>query len=132
MAAPVVSIRTNGDRVLNPPHDPSVVGWWSQGAAPGRSTGSAVLVGHTVRNRNGGVFDNIGDLSTGDVVKVEGSDSALTYRVRSVDVLSKDQVARQAEKIFAQTGDGRLVIITCDDWDGTSWRSNIVTIAAPA
>jgi LPXTG-site transpeptidase (sortase) family protein len=132
VAAPVVSIRTNEDRVLNPPRDPDVVGWWSEGAAPGRSTGSAVLVGHTVRNKGGGVFDNIGDLSTGDVVEVSGSDSALTYRVSSVDVLSKDQVARDAEKIFAQNGDGRLVIITCDDWDGVAWRSNIVTVAAPA
>ena len=35
------------------------------------------------------------------------------------------------EKIFAQTGAGRLVVITCDDWDGKAWRSNIVTIAAP-
>jgi hypothetical protein len=49
-----------------------------------------------------------------------------------MEVLSKDEVARNAEKIFAQTGAGRLVLITCDDWDGTAWRSNIVTIATPA
>ena len=58
-------------------------------------------------------------------------DSTLTYRVQSIDVLSKEEVARNAEKIFAQTGAGRLVVITCDDWDGNAWRSNIVTIAAP-
>jgi hypothetical protein len=46
-------------------------------------------------------------------------------------VLSKDELARRAEKIFAQTGTGRLVIISCEDWDGTVWRSNVVTIAAP-
>jgi hypothetical protein len=55
----------------------------------------------------------------------------LTYRVQSVDVLSKDQVARNPEEIFAQTGAGRLVVITCDDWDGKVWRSNIVTVAVP-
>jgi LPXTG-site transpeptidase (sortase) family protein len=126
-----VPIQSNKDRVLNPPRDPSVAGWWSQGAAPGEPKGSAVLVGHTVRNNGGGVFDDIEDLSRGDAIEVKGSDSALTYRVRSVDVLSKDQVARNAEEIFDQTGAGRLVIITCDDWDGTGWRSNIVTIAAP-
>jgi LPXTG-site transpeptidase (sortase) family protein len=131
LAAPVVPIQSNKDRVLNPPRDPSVAGWWSQGAAPGEPKGSAVLVGHTVRNNGGGVFDDIEDLSRGDAIEVKGSDSALTYRVRSVDVLSKDQVARNAEEIFDQTGAGRLVIITCDDWDGTGWRSNIVTIAAP-
>ncbi len=90
-----------------------------------------MLVGHTVRNKGGGVFDNIGDLSRGDAIEVKGSDAGLTYRVRSVDVLSKNQVARKAEEIFDQTGAGRLVIITCDDWDGTGWQSNIVTIATP-
>ena len=131
VAAPVVPIRSDEQRVLNPPEDPSVAGWWSQGAAPGEAQGSAVLVGHTVRNEGGGVFDDVGDLTTGDAIEVKGSDSALTYRVRSVDVLSKDAVARDAEEIFAQSGRGRLVIITCDDWDGSGWRSNIVTIAAP-
>jgi LPXTG-site transpeptidase (sortase) family protein len=91
-----------------------------------------VVVGHTVRNRNGGVFDDIRDLSLGDAIEVEGSDSTLTYRVQSIDVLSKNQVARDAQEIFAQTGAGRLVLITCDNWDGTAWRSNIVTIATPA
>jgi LPXTG-site transpeptidase (sortase) family protein len=90
-----------------------------------------VLVGHTVRNRDGGVFDDMGDLSRGDAIEVEGSDSTLTYRVKSINVLSKEEVARNAEEIFAQIGPGRLVIITCEDWDGNAWRSNIVTIAAP-
>jgi LPXTG-site transpeptidase (sortase) family protein len=130
--APVVPVKSNKDRVLEPPRDPSVAGWWSDGAAPGEPQGSAVLVGHTVRNDGGGVFDDIGDLSRGDAIQVEGSDSTLTYRVKSIDVLSKDEVARNAEEIFAQTGAGRLVIVTCDDWDGMVWRSNIVTIAAPA
>jgi len=129
--APVVPIQANEERVLNPPRDPSVAGWWSDGAAPGEQHGSAVLVGHTVRNKGGGVFDNVGDLVRGDAIKVEGSGATLTYRVRSIDVLSKEEVARKAEEIFAQTGAGRLVVITCDDWDGTAWRSNIVTIAAP-
>jgi LPXTG-site transpeptidase (sortase) family protein len=70
-------------------------------------------------------------LSRGDAIEVDGSDSTLNYRVKSVNVLSKEEVARNAEKIFARTGAGRLVIITCDDWDGRVWRSNIVTIAAP-
>jgi LPXTG-site transpeptidase (sortase) family protein len=129
--APVVPIKSNEDRVLNPPRDPSVVGWWSDGAAPGEPRGAAVLVGHAVRNKGGGVFDDIGDLHRGDAIKVERSDSTLTYRVQSIDVLSKDEVARNAEEIFAQTSAGRLVVITCDDWDGKMWRSNIVTIAVP-
>jgi LPXTG-site transpeptidase (sortase) family protein len=129
--APVVAIQANENRVLDPPQDPNVVGWWSDGAAPGEPRGSAVLVGHTVRNNGGGVFDDMGDLSRGDTIEVDGSDSTLSYRVKSINVLSKKEVARNAEEIFAQSGAGRLVIITCDDWDGSAWRANIVTIATP-
>jgi LPXTG-site transpeptidase (sortase) family protein len=129
--APVVPIQATADRVLNPPEDPGVAGWWSDGAAPGEPKGSAVLVGHTVRNRDGGVFDDVGDLDSGDAIEVEGSDTSLAYRVQSVEVLSKEEVAQEAEEIFDQSGSGRLVIITCDDWDGTGWRSNIITIASP-
>jgi LPXTG-site transpeptidase (sortase) family protein len=129
--APVVAIKADENRVLDPPQDPSVVGWWSDGAAPGEARGSAVLVGHTVHT-GGGVFDDMGEVSRGDAIEVDGSDSVLSYRVKSIDVLSKEEVARNAEEIFAQTGAGRLVIITCDDWDGSAWRSNIVTVATPA
>ena len=89
------------------------------------------MVGHTVHNQGGGVFDRMGDLSRGDAIEVDGSDSTLSYRVKSINVLSKEEVARDAEEIFAQTGPDRLVVITCDDWDGSVWRSNIVTIATP-
>jgi LPXTG-site transpeptidase (sortase) family protein len=129
--APVVAIKADENRVLDPPQDPSVVGWWSDGAAPGETRGSAVLVGHTVRNNGGGVFDDMGEVSRGDAIEVDGSDSTLSYRVKSINVLSKEGVARDAEEIFARTGPDRLVIITCDDWDGSAWRSNIVTIATP-
>ena len=89
------------------------------------------MVGHSVGNRDGGVFDDIGELSRGDVIQVEGSSSTVNYSVRSNNMLSKDEVARNAAEIFAQSGVGRLVLITCDDWDGKAWRSNVVTIAAP-
>ena len=127
----VVPIQSNANRVLEPPRDPRIAGWWSDGAAPGEPRGSAVVVGHSVRNDGGGVFDDLGELRRGSAIEVKGADSALTYRVQSVDVLSKDELARSAEKIFAQTGTGRLVLISCEDWDGSVWRSNVVTIAAP-
>jgi len=129
--APVVAIESNADRVLVPPRNPGLAGWWSDGAAPGEPRGSVVVVGHTVR-AGGGVFDQMGTLHGGDTIEVEGSHATLTYRVQSVAVLSKDDLARDAEQIFTQTGPGRLVVITCADWDGSSWRSNIVTIATPA
>jgi hypothetical protein len=61
-----------------------------------------------------------------------GSDATLTYRVQSIDVLSKDEVARNSEEIFAQTWAGRLVPVTCGNWDGKSWRSNVMPTATSA
>ena len=87
-------------------------------------------MGHTVRS-GGGVFDDVGELGSGDTVEVTGSSGTLTYRVESVDVLSEDELARDAEEIFDQSGPDRLVIVTCEDWDGSAWQSNIVTIATP-
>jgi sortase (surface protein transpeptidase) len=65
------------------------------------------------------------------MIEVLGASDALAYAVESVEVLSKEDLARNAEEIFDQGGRGRLVVITCEDFDGTSWRSNIVTIASP-
>jgi LPXTG-site transpeptidase (sortase) family protein len=121
-----VKIESSDDRVLTPPRDPGVVGWWSQGAAPGAATGSAILVGHAVRS-GGGVFNDIGELTSGDTVEV----GSLTYQVNSTETLSKDEVAERAEELFDQSVSGRLVIVTCADWDGEVWQSNIITIAEP-
>lgn len=131
VTAPVVPITMSVDRVLEPPRDPAVVGWWSEGAGPGASEGSAVLVGHSTRAGSGGAFDDVGALSSGDTIEVEGADDKLAYRVESNEVVSKDDLARRAQEIFNQSGPGRLVVITCEDWDGSVWRSNIVTIATP-
>jgi hypothetical protein len=33
--------------------------------------------------------------------------------------------------VFGRTGPPRLVLITCEDWDGTEYRSNVVVTAEP-
>lgn len=126
LAAPVVPIRSE-NRVLVPPHDPGVVGWWSEGAQVGSETGSAILVGHSVRS-GGGVFDDVDELEPGETVEVAG----LTYSVASVETLAQDELPARAEELFDQTVAGRIVIVTCNDWDGTTWRSNTIAIAEPA
>ncbi|HEX6197860.1 MAG TPA: class F sortase, partial [Jiangellaceae bacterium] len=126
LAAPVVPI-SSSNRVLVPPHDPGVVGWWSEGAQVGAETGSAILVGHSVRT-GGGVFDDIDELAPGETVEVGG----VTYTVSSVETLAQDELPRRAEELFSQTVPGRIVIVTCNDWDGTTWQSNTIAIAEPA
>jgi LPXTG-site transpeptidase (sortase) family protein len=127
--APVVPIKTE-NRVLDPPKDPDIVGWWSEGAAPGDDVGSAVVVGHTV-STGGGVFDDVDKLDAGDVVEVDGRGGTLKFRIDSVEVLDKDEIARQAETLFDQSVDGRLVLVTCEDWDGDVYHSNVIAVANP-
>ena len=110
-------IRTE-DGALTPPSDPQQVGWWSDGARPGAAEGAAVVTGHTVHT-GGGAFDDLDTLAPGDRVLVRSASDDLAYRVASVEVLSRDELARRSADVFGRTGPPRLVLITCEDWDGT-------------
>jgi LPXTG-site transpeptidase (sortase) family protein len=128
--APIVPISTTGDALI-PPSDPQQLGWWSAGARPGASRGSALVTGHTVHT-GGGAMDNLERLHTGDRVTVYTGRGIIPYDVRSVEVFGKGSVARHAQRLFSQEVRGRLVLITCEDWDGTRYLSNVVVVATPA
>lgn len=125
--SPVRPIRTV-DGALNPPPDPSEVGWWSGGARPGASRGAAVLTGHTVHT-GGGALDDLEQLAAGDPVQVAAGGHQEVYVVSSVEVLSRAELADRSARIFDRSGPARLVLITCEDWDGTAYRSNVVVTA---
>lgn len=127
--APVRGIRTE-DGALTPPSDPRQVGWWTGGARPGASAGAAVVTGHTVR-AGGGAFDDLETLAAGDDVVVRSGAREVAYAVDTVEVLSRGELARRSASLFSRTGPGRLVLITCEDWDGTAYRSNVVVTARP-
>ncbi len=127
---PVVPISSSAG-VLVPPSNPQQVGWWNAGAVPGAATGRALITGHTVHT-GGGAFDRLASLRPGDQVKVRTSRGTLNYRVSTVATYHKDALARQAPQLFSQRGPGRLVLITCDDWNGQAYLSNSVVMADPA
>lgn len=128
--APVVSA-TVTDRVLLPPDDPREVGWWGAGAVPGAARGAAVITGHTVHT-GGGAFDHLGGLHRGDRVVVRTVAGQIRYVVSRVVVYRKASLARHAAQVFDQDVPGRLVLITCDDWNGEVYLSNAVVYAARA
>jgi LPXTG-site transpeptidase (sortase) family protein len=128
--APVIGIGTV-DGVLVPPDDPATLGWWAAGAEPGAARGGALITGHTVHT-GGGAFDDLGTLRPGDRVKVNTLDGVIRYFVTDVRTYRKASLAQHAEKVFSQSVRGRLVLITCEDWNGTSYESNSVVVAEPA
>jgi len=127
--APVVPIKAPNDTLV-PPADPRQLGWWADGARPGAARGSALVTGHTVHT-GGGALDNLEQLTRGQGVFVRTDRGRIVYEVERVRVYSKGRIARDAERIFSQESPGRLVLVTCEDWDGTRYLSNVVVVAGP-
>jgi len=129
--APILPIEINAQQVLDPPRNPRDIGWWQRSARPGAPQGQTVLTGHTVHT-GGGVMDDLGKLRKGQVVKVVTPKGTMEYTTTKVVTWTKDQLARRAVDIFAQErGDTRLVLITCSQWTGSYYKSNIVVFAKP-
>jgi LPXTG-site transpeptidase (sortase) family protein len=129
VSARVLGIRAKGGTLI-PPSNPRLVGWWSDGARPGAEKGSAIITGHTVHT-GGGAFDDLGTLRPGDAVNVATGKQTLRYAVVSVTTYRKRALAKQAARLFDQSVPGRLVLVTCEDWNGTDYESNAVVIAHP-
>jgi LPXTG-site transpeptidase (sortase) family protein len=116
--------------VLLPPSDPTVLGWWREGAVPGAARGTAAMTGHTV-STGGGAFDNLRRLVPGDRVVVRTGKGTIPYVVRSTRIYGTDALARNSRKIFRLGGPGRLVLITCSDYNGEIYLTNTVVTAVP-
>lgn len=125
--APVIDIGVV-DGVLLPPGDPQTLGWWAAGAQPGALRGGALITGHTVHT-GGGAFDDLDTLRKGDRVAVRTDKGLIRYVVSGVTIYRKQSLARDAEKVFSQTVPGRLVLITCEDWNGSGYDSNAIVFA---
>ncbi len=129
--AAVVPVQVSDDGVLDPPADYREVGWWTGSAKPGAGSGQTVLTGHTVHT-GGGSMDHIGRLRPGQKVDVVTRRGTMRYAVRRVRVFSTEAVARSAVRLFGQRGgEGRLVLISCTDWNGASYDSNVVVFGDP-
>lgn len=116
--------------VLTPPADANRVGWWREGARLRTKKGAVVVIGHTVDSLKG-AFGALGELTRGARIKVYAGDRGTSFRVRKVTELSKAELEAQSEQLFAKKGPPRLVLVTCSDWDGESYLSNVVVIARP-
>lgn len=121
---PVVPIQLEVSTLV-PPSDPQTLGWWSGGAVAGAERGGAIITGHTVHT-GGGALDNLETLRPGDVFRVRTDAGSIRYAVSKVEVFDKSRISRAAERIFSRDVRGRLLLITCEDWDGTGYNSNVV------
>lgn len=129
--AKLVPIEVDQSGVLSPPDDVDLVGWWKRSAHPGQRKGQTVLTGHTV-SRGGGVMNRLGNLGRGEEVRVHDDGRVVTYEVTRVFVYSTAEVAEHAVELFGQDRrGGRLVLVTCTDWNGSDYESNIIVHGKP-
>jgi len=122
------------DGVLEVPENVQHVGWWDGSAYAGEAFGSTVIAGHVDSATGGvGVFARLLRTKIGDVITVEGDSHRLRYRVTSVQTVAKQALATDSQA-FEQTGDHRLVLITCTGTfrrDQGGYSSNLVVVAKP-
>ena len=104
----------------------------SDGAVPGARTGSALITGHTVHT-GGGAMDDLETLRgrrPGDRRDAQGRRGLPGERGDAST--ARRRWRRTPHGVFSQERPGRLVLITCEDWDGTKYLSNAVVVARPA
>jgi LPXTG-site transpeptidase (sortase) family protein len=129
--ARVVPVSVGPDAVLDPPANYRQVGWWDTSARPGAGRGQTVVTGHTVHT-GGGSMNRIDRLRPGQKIDVVTRNGTMRYRVQRVEVLSQAALAKASVRLFGQRGgSGRLVLVSCADWNGSSYDSNVVVLASP-
>ncbi|MGH9136823.1 MAG: class F sortase, partial [Acidimicrobiales bacterium] len=130
--APIAPVTMTADGTLQVPADPSEVGWWAEGAAPGAAQGTAILAGHVNTARRGpGAFARLNELEPGDEIVIIGGTSELRVHVQSVQRYPKD--ALPAQEVFSQEVPGRVALVSCAGlFDATTghYRDNIVVHAS--
>ena len=131
--APVepVGVRDDGQMAL--PDDVDRLGWYRFGPVPG-AEGSAVLAGHVDDADQGlGALAPLRDTEPGaEVVVTDAAGTATRWRVVSREVLEKQ--ALPVDRLFARTGEPRLVLVTCGGPflpDVGGYRDNVVVVAEP-
>ncbi len=122
------------DGDLKVPENVQHVGWWDGSAYVGDPFGTTVIAGHVDSATEGiGYFNRLRQVKVGEVVTVRAGEHHLSYRISSVQTVAKHALASDS-RAFDQTGDHRLVLITCTGnyhADRGGYDSNLVVMARP-
>lgn len=128
---PIRAVGLEDDGQLEVP-DETEIGWYRYGATAGRP-GATVLAAHVSWNNTTGPFFELGSMEPGDEIAVALDDGTeRQYVVTERTMYDKNELPR--ERIWRNTGDEQLVLITCGgDFNPEirRYRQNIVVYASP-
>jgi hypothetical protein len=130
---PVVEVGLRPDGGMEVPDDVHEIGWYAPlGIRPG-DAGTAVLAGHVDSRLQGrGAFFDLRGLDVGDAIVVVTDTGEQPWTVTGRTRYPKAELP--VERLFATSGEPRLVLITCGgDFDvaGRSYADNVVVFAEP-
>lgn len=132
--AGVELVGKKADGSMGTPQDFKNVAWYSLGAKPSSTTGSAVFTGH-VNNAltQAGVFSNLSKIKKGDYVSLsDASGKTLVYKVSEIMALDP---SADTSALFSVSGPAQVVLITCDgEWiqDEHQFNKRLVVVAKSA
>ncbi|WP_314195115.1 class F sortase [uncultured Arthrobacter sp.] len=111
-----LGLKADGSLEVPPDGPGAPAGWYNGSPSPGE-LGPAVLLGHVNATDGGpGVFANLRQLKTGDLIRVarqDGTTSVFTFD--HADHYSKDAFPTQT--VYGNTEGPELRLITCDGYD---------------
>lgn len=122
------------DGELKVPEHVQHVGWWDGSSDAGDPFGTTVIAGHVDSATEGlGFFYRLRRVKVGEQVTLGGEGHRATYRIVSVRLVLKGALSSDSHA-FDQTGDHRLVLITCAGGyhrDRGGYDSNLVVTGVP-
>jgi sortase (surface protein transpeptidase) len=126
----LVRLGLDAHGAMEVPSDPGQAGWYDRGPTPGE-LGPAVIAGHVTWNLQPAVFYRLGDLRSGDRVRVVRQDGVTSvFEVRDVRRFPKVRFPTKA--VFGTIDYAGLRLITCGGtYDASRHRylDNIVVFA---
>ena len=131
LVAPLVKTAVEPRTALaTPPDDAPLVSWWERSAQAGAEKGQTILLAHAAGSSGG--LTPIADLAEGDHVELLTRQGTMRYEVASVRTLDPATMDRVGVTLFKQDGGaGRLVMISAEAWDGTTYQRSVVVTARP-
>jgi sortase (surface protein transpeptidase) len=126
-ASPLVSLGLTAanEHEVPPVEEPEVAGWYEPGPEPGQ-VGPSIILGHVNGGGRPGVFAKLDQLKPGDEITVDQN----VFRVTEVQRADKD--AFPADRVYAETTQPELRLITCGgafDSASGNYLDNVIVYA---